>query len=120
MTLWRGDYETAEARACEGQCWTDNSADAAEYASGSMWTCELPEGLVVADCDGYDHDEDSTPADDPAYRAAYAARGVDVVRYDDETESGSEMTCYRLVSQRAVEAVEASMERSGEDEEYSW
>ena len=101
MTIYRG-CRSLSVR--EGQCWTDDPDAAEEYATaaGLLARAELAAELVIEDCEGYDHDNNWAPADDPTFRAAAAARGVDVLRYEDCAESGTEHTCYRLVSERAV------------------
>jgi len=94
----------------EGQCWTDNLGAADTYARGTntVGFVDLPSSLTVEDCDGYNRETNDAPADEEAFRAAAAARGVDVLRYSDEDEGGAQHDCYRLVSERAVEAVRAA------------
>jgi hypothetical protein len=94
----------------EGMCLTPSRRTAEAYAGtyGVVLEVEVDlASLVVERCPGYDHDTDDCVADDAAYRAAAAARGVDVLRYTDEDESGDSHVCYRLCSQAAVEGCEA-------------
>jgi len=104
----------------EGQCFTDdlNVAQTFARSNGSIISVELDDGaLVVEWCDGYDHDTDDCPADHADFRAAAAARGVDVLCYDDEDEQGRELTCWRIVSARAIAAVQASAQAVELDED---
>jgi len=103
----------------EGQCFVDEFDVAERYArNGSVFGVTLDlDNLIVEECGGYDRDEDDAPADHADFRAAAAARGVDVLTYDDEDEVGNEHTCYRLVSERAVAAArESGVEMSDEDD----
>lgn len=76
------------------------SADVALYAVGI--DCG---GLVVADLsDEVDRDAQHWPGDTARDLARLQAEGYDVVTYQDETESGREMLCVRLISTRAVVA----------------
>lgn len=89
----------------EGWCLTDDEIAAGHYGC-HIATLEIDlDSLTVERVAGYDRDENETPADSAAFRAAAAARGVDVVIYSDETERGREHATYRLVSERAVAAV---------------
>lgn len=102
MILFHGAHTSYQAH--EGQCYTADEQIAEHYAgwNGFVATVELPDDLVIEDCPGYDRDENEAPADSEAYRQAAAARGVDVLRYEDEDEMGREHACYRLVSERAL------------------
>lgn len=104
MTLYHG-HHTGTPTLHEGICLTADIDCARHYAgAGHIAAVTLPEWAVVADCPGYDHDENDCPADHATYRAAAAARGVDVLTYDDEDETGRAHTCYRLVSDRVLAA----------------
>jgi len=95
----------------EGQCWTEDYEAADRYAQseGPVAHAEIDlSGLTVEECEGYNHDENDAPADSAEFRAAATARGVDVLVYADCDEQGQEHTCYRIVSDRAVEAFRAA------------
>lgn len=103
MTLYHGDYDS-DISAHEGMCLTDDDR-CAEAFGRYVFSCRLDlHAFVVEDCDGYDPIENEAPADCAKFRAAAAARGVDILRYADADEFGRELTCYRLVSARAVAA----------------
>lgn len=107
-------YRAADTRPTgrEGECWTDDLDAARDFAGSEaavLYRAEVDiSGAVEAD--GYDHDTDTTPADDPAYRARMAAAGATWIRYDDETETGREMSCYRLVRDIEIAAEEMPAE----------
>ena len=105
----------------EGQCFVDEY-DRAECYGRNVFGAVLDlDALNVERCDGYDHTTNEAPADCAEFRAAAAARGVDVLVYDDADECGREHTCWRLVSDRAVEMVRASgVEIDDEDEAYDF
>ena len=50
-------------------------------------------------------DEVEYPGDSESERAALIADGVDAIVYDDETETGRQHRCLRLLSARALAAV---------------
>ena len=117
--LFHGAHTAFSAH--EGQCWTDCDEAANRYAQHSgpvaYMALDLSE-LTVEECEGYDYDENSAPADSAEFRAAAAARGVDVLVYDDCDEQGQEHTCYRLVSERAVAlALQAAILTRDEDDD---
>lgn len=109
MTLYHGAHSAVRTHSAhEGMCLTDDQQVAEAYAGerGQVWVTEVSlAGLVIEACKGYDHDTNSCSADREAFRAAAAARGVDILRYDDEDQMGREHACWRLVSARAVAAV---------------
>lgn len=91
----------------EGWCLTNDETAAAHYAraGGTIAVVELNmAGLVEVMVDGYDRVENETPADNMAFRAAWAAGGADVLTYDDETDGGRQHTTWRLVSDAAIAA----------------
>ena len=103
--LFRGSEIRPSGR--EGECWTDDREAAEQFCSDAsdIYSAEVDLGSdAVIDVDGYDHDENYTPADDPEFRARYAAEGATWIRYADETEQGRELTCYRLVRDIALDA----------------
>lgn len=84
-------------------CFTDLVSVATVYGGydeENVATYDLPlDELCVVEVAGYDHDENSAPADCPSY---VAPEGADVIVYEDEDERGQSHTCWRLVSDRAV------------------
>lgn len=110
MRFYHGSH-TGNFVAHEGICLTTDREVAEHYASstGKVFSVEIDLSvLTVEDCDGYDRDENEAPADRDSFRAAAAARGVDVLRYDDEDDRGQGHVCYRLVSDLAVTSVKVS------------
>jgi hypothetical protein len=106
MQLYHGSHNGSLV-AHEGLCLTSRVESAEHYAQrdGSVYSVQIADDLVIEDCPGYDWETDHTPADKLAYRAAAAARGVDVLRYMDADERGNQHDCYRLVSDKAVASV---------------
>lgn len=103
VTFYHGAHDAKHA-AHEGICLTDERPVAEAYGR-HVFAAEIDlRAFQVEACEGYDHDEDEAPADRRAFRAAAAARGVDVLIYEDEDQMGRVFTCYRLVSARAVAA----------------
>ena len=103
-TLYHGSH-TRLTIGHEGQCFTDDADCAETYAGGRgvFMSVEIDlDSLTVEECDGYDRDTNEAPADSAEFRAAAAARGVDILVYDDESESGRQHTCWRIVSARAM------------------
>ena len=96
-----------------GACLTDSESAAASYASwrgrdaGSVYLIDLDLGGLVCEDRSHEVDRDaqSWPGDSSASVAALVADGVDVVTYEDEDERGRALTCYRLISDRAISAV---------------
>lgn len=62
-----------------------------------------------------DIDANEWPGDRAADRAAYAARGVDVLRYEDMDANGRAHTTWRLVSARAVASTSVRLAASDLD-----
>ena len=115
-TLYRASVQRPSGR--EGECWTDELDCAEQYATADgarVWAAEADLSGVVW-VEGYDHDEDHTPADDDEYRARHAAAGVTWIAYQDETEQGREMTCYRLVRDIELAAREVAPGSAGDDD----
>ena len=116
QTLYRASAVRPTGR--DGECWTDDLSAAEAYMTCDgckVWRAEVDLSGAV-EVDGYDHDENYAPADDDAFRARIAATGVTWVHYDDETEQGTEMTCYRLVRDTDLTA-EIEID---EDEDECW
>lgn len=110
-TYYHGTIDRAEIH--EGLCvteWDDVAeAYARRYAAhqGAPVVAEIAidmAGLSVVGVDGYDHDANSCAADCADYRAQMVAAGADILRYEDEDETGRTSTCFRLVSGRALAA----------------
>lgn len=109
-TLYHGSHK-GTLTLHEGLCLTDSDRVAEHYTQrvGKVFAVSLDlSSLTVEECDGYDWDTDYAPADDSEFRAAAAARGVDVLEYQDADERGNQHTCYRLVSERALAAVQVT------------
>tara|TARA_B100000745_G_scaffold192726_1_gene126772 strand:+ start:34813 stop:35145 length:333 start_codon:yes stop_codon:yes gene_type:complete len=95
----------------EGQCFTDDLEVAITFAGshGKVFRVEMDlESLVWEECEGYDHDTNECLADNDGYRSRACARGVDVLAYDDEDECGRSLTCWRILSHKAIEMVRTS------------
>lgn len=108
MTLYHGSHKNETLVAHVGLCLTDREEVAQVYAGSQGWLHVVAIDLgsmVVEECDGYDHDSNSCPADDVSFCLAAAARGVDVLAYQDEDERGRRHVCYRLVSDKAISAL---------------
>ena len=93
----------------EGICLVDREDVAAVYARGgdvSTVTIDLS-GLTVEEVEVTDEmrDEVEYPGDRAEDRADMVARGVDAIVYDDETETGRQHRCLRLLSPAALAAV---------------
>jgi hypothetical protein len=122
-TLYHGGHSGFTIH--EGQCFTDDVDVALAYTQGSddsrlaVVSLDL-RALIVEDCEGYDHDENDCPADSHAYRSAAAARGVDVLRYEDEDDRGRAITCWRVVSDKALAAIEVREVLTYEDADDRW
>ena len=95
----------------DGICITDSLSVAENYAcGGSVYEIDIElDELNVVECEGYDRDQNYAIADDEGYRAQMAAAGADVLRYEDEDDHGQSLDCFRLVSHRAVDAINAAM-----------
>lgn len=92
-----------------GQCWTPSERSARTYAGRrEIVACaELDlSDLSIYECEGYDRDEDDAPGDSPASLALWGIpEDADVIIYEDEDENGRAHTTYRLLSQRAIDAL---------------
>ena len=107
MSYYHGTHRN-EMVPHEGLCLTASEDVAARYAgmSGSVYAVRIDTAsLNVVEVPGYDHDTNEAPADDEGYRAARAAEGADVLRYEDEDDTGRVHVCYRLISERALAAI---------------
>ena len=104
MRIYRGDR--TRATLTEGSCWTEDEEAAEVYAGrdGTVTSVEIDlDEHEVMDVEGYDHDENVTPADDPELRAQWAQSGADIVRYEDETEHGRQIVCLRVVRPAGID-----------------
>ena len=102
MTLYRGTPDTASG--CEGECWTDDKHVADKYAAyhwGGLYEVEVKIDLnnipEAPRCEHVMGEGPDCPADDPEFRAKYAAEGHTWIIYDDMDPDGYEMNCFRLV-----------------------
>jgi len=92
-----------------GVCLVDREDVAAAYARGGdvdVVTIDMS-GLAVREVEVTDEQRDEVeyPGDSESERAALIADGVDAIVYDDETETGRQHRCLRLLSARALAAV---------------
>ena len=106
MTLFHGSSRpdwTPHA----GACLVDDERVARQYArGGTVYTVVVAGDLAVLSAD-VDQDRRAVmdyPGDRAEERAEYIADGYDVVEYPDETETGRQHVCYRLLSDAAVSA----------------
>lgn len=101
MRLYHGAH--TEYTLHVGQCYTDSETAASRYAGyGEMAEVAISlDGLTVLEIDGYDSDTDVAPGDDGENE-----NGADVIIYDDQDENGREHVTYRLMSPKAIAAVE--------------
>lgn len=108
-TMYRADRNADRLTApAEGWCLTDDETAAAHYAraGGTIAVVEVDlAALNTVEVDGYNRDENETPADSAAFRARHAADGADLLVYSDETDGGREHTTWRIVSPSAIAAV---------------
>ena len=99
MKLYHGSHnEIMGTHAAHiGLCLTDSLTAAARYAGahGIVYSADIDVSDAVT-VDGYDHDSDTAPGD------AGETVDADVIEYDDEDESGSCHTTWRLMSADAV------------------
>ena len=110
MTLYHGAARKAKPHI--GQCWTPELWAAEAYArmaaapaDGHITAIAISlSGLTVEDVAAYDHDSDDAVGDYDEYDG-----DADIIRYDDEDDSGSEHTTYRLMSRAAVDAVRKAL-----------
>lgn len=105
-----------------GLCLTDDESSAAAYGQGGeVVTVEIDlSSLVVERVADFRVDDVTADGDAVESIERYAARGVDVLRYEDQDPAGRTHTTWRLVSARAlasVSVVEAAYEDEDEDEE---
>lgn len=92
-----------------GACLTDNEARALASAAihggdVALYAVNIDlSNLVVVDLsEEVDRGNQHWPGDTARDLARLRSEGYDVVTYSDETEDGREMTCWRLISDRAV------------------
>jgi hypothetical protein len=88
-------------------CLTDDRDVAESYAKGNVLAeVSLDLGsLNVVRVDGYDRVSNRAPGDRASEIKAYALQGIDVILYSDEDESGRAHETWRLVSERAAQAL---------------
>jgi len=97
-------HGTENLKLHEGICLTTSIDSAQQYAGphGIVYEIELSDDLTTERVDGYDHDTNNAPADFVDFRRECAARGIDIVIYDDEDIDGTRHDCIRIVSDRAL------------------
>lgn len=100
-----------------GQCYTDCRDSANDYRQGAgvLAAIEIDlDGLTVVEVAGYDHDSDEAPGDrNPAVLAEEL--GADVVVYSDETVMARQHQTWRLLTQRALDAISNTEEQDDEE-----
>ena len=94
-------YAHALQTPLEGWCLTDDYEAACRYGYYVAKVEIDLDALDLKEVPGYDHNTNTTPADSLAFRQA---QGVDVVCYEDETDTGMWHYTWRLASERAVNA----------------
>lgn len=112
MTLYHGTSRDSWAPH-PGACLVDDIRVARQYSrGGTVYAVTVAAGLAVltADVDQARRAEMDYPGDRADERAEMVADGYDVVSYPDETESGRQHVCYRLLSTEAVAACVAEVE----------
>ena len=104
MTLYHGSHNNmmGTGKAHEGMCFVD-SIDIAENYGNTMFSLDI-DGLDIVEVDGYDREENTAPADSEEFRAKYVGE-CDLLMYEDEDVNGNAHTCYRVISDRAIELV---------------
>lgn len=120
MSLYHG-ANTGKFTAHIGLCLVRDLDIAYSYTRGDGVVYEValdlgPLEVVSVDVSREDIDNNDWPGDTAEGCAAFAAAGADVIRYTDMTESGTTHTTYRLVSARAVAAVEGATALVEEEE----
>lgn len=106
MTLYHGTSRESWTPHA-GACLVDDERVARQYSrGGTVYTVEVGAGLAVmsADVDQARRAEMDYPGDRADERAEMVEDGWDVVTYPDETETGRQHVCYRLLSADAVAA----------------
>jgi len=98
---FNGNHDWAKANL--DMCLTEDEDVAKNYGKVII-EGDLPEDLVFEECEDYDRDTNCAEADSEEFRAARRAAGVDVLVYEDEDERGNSHTCYRMISQAAIDA----------------
>lgn|SRR5487761_1659574 len=103
LTMYHGS-SAGEVSLHQGLCFTDDVERARDYALyGGFGPVRYVhsavidfDGLVVAEMDGFDRDENVAPGD------LAASGGADVIVYDDETPAGRRHRTYRLLTAAAL------------------
>jgi hypothetical protein len=91
-----------------GTCWATSIRTAASYVGGAgdeavVLEAELDlAGLEVVEVDGYDRDDNWAPGDD----GDFERWGADVLVFEDEDPFGRPHWTWRLVSNKAVAALD--------------
>lgn len=89
-----------------GLCLTQDELAAANYGEIVTKVSIDLNGLVVRNVDHLvDRDNMNYPGDNAKSIASLQADGIDVIEFTDEDERGRSHDTYRLVSQKAVDAV---------------
>ena len=102
LTLYRGTPDPQGP--LFGTCWTDEREIAAHFSAdsvgGKVERWDVVDDVKVLAVEGYDHDTNTTPADDDELLdKARVDHGADLVSYTDEDDRGRQFTCYRVCCQ---------------------
>ena len=93
-----------------GLCLTDD-ADLAAHYGRTIDAVELDlAALTVAEAPAYDRETNEAPGDTEEQLAAYAALGIDVLVFMDETPRGRTHRTWRIASSRGLAAVRVVVE----------
>jgi len=88
-----------------GLCLTDLESVAAEYGTVHQVAVDFTGLNLVELSHLVDRDNMFWPGDTAKSIAQLQAEGVDVAVYEDETTSGRTHKCYRLISEKSLQAV---------------
>lgn len=98
ITLYRG-ISNPEPHAEISTCWTEDLEAAQSFGKTVLeWTLDL-DTVEVLEAPAYDRDEDFAPGDTMEDCAAWAAKGAQLIRFEDEDCRGNLMTTYRVVAE---------------------
>ncbi len=110
-TLFHGTWETDDEWTTNlGLCLTDDLDIAESYGESvhtmiisldDMVVCHINNDVSVC------WDSNDWPCDNDDDLSAMAAEGVDLITYSDGTETGAEHMTFRIISQRALDALVA-------------
>ena len=113
LTLFHGtDHDALPIHS--GMCLADDEDAAGTYGENVYEVALNLDGLTVEEVEidlaAIKRDGEDYPADSASDRAAYLARGVDIIVYSDIADrlgGGSEHLTYRILSERALARIAA-------------